>query len=82
MGTRTVDTSLGRAIARERSRCGFTQEAFAELCGISKRHLAAIEHGANFSVAILLEILRNLPSTAALPVDEYLLLRPPERGKG
>lgn len=74
---RNVEPSIGRVIAEERSRCGFTQETFAAACGISRRHLAAIENGANFSVAILLDIARNLPPTSALPFGEFVLLRPP-----
>ncbi len=75
---RRVASSLGHAIARERLQRGLSQEAFAAACGISKRHLAAIESGANLTVAVLIDIAENLPAASALPVDGFLLFRVPE----
>jgi transcriptional regulator with XRE-family HTH domain len=77
---RRVASSLGHAIARERVLSGFSQDAFAAACGISRRHLAAIEGGANLTVSVLMDIARNLPPTSALPLDDFLLLRVPHAG--
>jgi transcriptional regulator with XRE-family HTH domain len=75
---RRVASSLGHAIARERVLSGLSQDEFAAACGISRRHLAAIEGGANFTVAVLLDIADNLPPTSALPLDGFLLVRVPD----
>lgn len=75
---RNVTSSLGHAIARERLRSGLSQNEFAAACGISRRHLAAIEGGANLTVAVLIDIADNLPATSALPLDGFLLLRVPD----
>jgi transcriptional regulator with XRE-family HTH domain len=59
---RRVDKSLGRIIEMERVKSGLTQEGLAGACGICRRHLASIEAGANFSVAILFDLARVLPA--------------------
>ena len=42
------------------------------MCGISRRHLAAIEAGANFTVAVLLAIAHELVEPA-MPIADFLL---------
>lgn len=75
---RRVASSLGHAIARERARSGLSQDELAAACGISRRHLAAIEGGANLTVAVLIDIANNLPAASALPLDGFLLVRVPD----
>src|SRR5215211_6059022 len=44
---------LGEAIKEARIRKGLTQARLAKMAGVSRRHLAALEKGANVSVGIL-----------------------------
>ena len=74
---RSLDPALGRAIEAARRRRGLTQAGLAATCGMSRRHLAAIEGGANFSVAILLDLARTLPDQV-LSLGEFVLVRVPE----
>jgi transcriptional regulator with XRE-family HTH domain len=76
--SRRLDPALGRTIEAARRKRGVTQVGLAATCGMSRRHLASIEAGANFSVAILLDLARALPEQV-LPVGEFLLVRMPER---
>ena len=46
--------AVGIAIRSARKAAGLSQQRLARACGISCRHLIAIERGANFMVAILL----------------------------
>lgn len=61
-----LDVRLGRAIREAREERGFTQEELALRCGISLRHLVSIEHGANFSVALLISITTELGEIAPM----------------
>ena len=61
-----LDKRLGRVIRSARDRRGFTQDELARRCGISRRHVAAIERGANFTVAVLVAIAGELPDLAAV----------------
>jgi ribosome-binding protein aMBF1 (putative translation factor) len=60
-----LDERLGCVIRSARRQHGLTQRALAQRCGISLRHLASIESGANFSVAALASIVGELPEVAA-----------------
>jgi len=51
-----VPAVVGKRIRKGRRARGMTQTEFAACCGLSRRHLAAIESGANFSVSALLMI--------------------------
>jgi transcriptional regulator with XRE-family HTH domain len=51
-----LDKNLGRVIRARRKVRGFTQEELARRCGVSRRHLIAIERGANFTVAVLIAL--------------------------
>ena len=42
-----------------------TQTELAVRCGISVRHLKGIEHGTNFTVAVLFAIIEQLPEARA-----------------
>ncbi len=62
---------LGLNIAYYRKLQGYTQEEFAELAGISRSHLSAIE-APNIIHNISLEVLFNIAN--ALKIDPYKLL--------
>jgi transcriptional regulator with XRE-family HTH domain len=47
---------LGEAVREARIRKGLTQARLARLAGVSRRHLAALEKGANVSIAVLKKV--------------------------
>jgi transcriptional regulator with XRE-family HTH domain len=47
---------LGETVRAARNERGLTQERLARLAGVSRRHLAALEKGANVSVAVLRKV--------------------------
>lgn len=47
---------LGDVVRETRIKKGFTQARLARLAGVSRRHLAALEKGANVSVAVLKKV--------------------------
>jgi len=59
---------VGKRIRAAREARGLSRAELARRCGISRRHIAAIEAGANFSVAYLLALHSALGD--ALPLDE------------
>jgi transcriptional regulator with XRE-family HTH domain len=61
---RQMTRSLGRTIRAARERHRLTRFALAKRCGISPRHLASIEAGSNFSIAVFIAILRELQDPA------------------
>ena len=61
-----LDPYLGLAIRSERTRQKLTQAELASRCGISRRHLAGIESGANFSVAVLGALATELEELTAI----------------
>lgn len=64
----TRDQALGSLLRTARERCGLTQQAAADLAGISRSHLANLEAG------------RHTPSLAlALVLDRVLELTEAER---
>jgi len=54
---------LGETVREARIRKGFTQARLAKLAGVSRRHLAALEKGANISVGILHRVATVLDVT-------------------
>lgn len=54
---------LGEAIKEARIRKGLTQDRLAKMAGVSRRHLAALEKGANVSVGILQRVAMVLELT-------------------
>jgi transcriptional regulator with XRE-family HTH domain len=68
-----LDKNLGHVIRDRRKMRGLTQEELARRCGVSRRHLIAIERGANFSVAVLVALAGELEEIA--PVVAELLTR-------
>ena len=63
---------LGCAISYYRKRKGLTQEQVAELVGISRQHMGAIE-APNMVRAISLDVLFNIATV--LEIEPYLLLK-------
>jgi len=63
---RQMTRVLGGTIRSIREERGLSRAALAKRCGISLRHMASIEAGANFSIAIFLAILQELPDPTLL----------------
>jgi transcriptional regulator with XRE-family HTH domain len=61
-----LDVRLGLAIREAREERGLSQAELARRCGVSLRHLVSIEHGANFSVALLVAIATELTEIAPM----------------
>lgn len=64
--------NLSYAISYYRKRRGFSQERLAEMLGISRQHLAAIE-APNMDRGLSLELLFRIAD--ALEIDPHLLLK-------
>ena len=54
---------LGQIIRAARIKKGLTQARLARLAGVSRRHLAALEKGANVSVLVLKKVAAVLELT-------------------
>src|SRR5947209_19410014 len=54
---------LGETVRSARIRKGLTQAKLARLAGVSRRHLAALEKGANVSVAVVKKVASVLDLT-------------------
>ena len=54
---------LGDSVREARLKKGFTQARLAKMAGVSRRHLAALEKGANVSVSILQRVANVLELT-------------------
>jgi transcriptional regulator with XRE-family HTH domain len=55
------ENALGDAVRAARKRRRLTQTGLAKLAGISRRHVAGIESGANPTMAVLLAIVNVMP---------------------
>jgi transcriptional regulator with XRE-family HTH domain len=55
-----VPPSLGEALRSGRERKGLSQAQLAEVSGVSLRHIASVENGANISVGLLLILAAEL----------------------
>jgi len=64
--------ALSYAISYYRRKKGYSQEQMAELLGISRQHLAAVE-APGMDRGISLELLFNI--AAVLEIEPYLLLK-------
>jgi transcriptional regulator with XRE-family HTH domain len=56
-------------LRRERKRHGYSQEHFAELCGLSQNYIAALENGRKYPSAETMQKIAN-----ALNLKPYLLI--------
>ncbi|HEX7149914.1 MAG TPA: helix-turn-helix domain-containing protein [Thermoanaerobaculia bacterium] len=66
---------LGDTVRDQRIRKGFTQARLAKLAGVSRRHLAALEKGANVSILVVQKVAAVLDLTD-IPLGGDLHLRP------
>ncbi len=57
-----LDPAVGIAVRSARHAAGLSQQRLAQLSGVSVRHLIEIEAGANFTVAVLFALARELPA--------------------
>lgn len=65
-GMQEAQKKLGKRIRELREKEGFSQEAFADACGLNRVHMSDIERGqVNLSIATLKKIADNLDTTAA-----------------
>lgn len=65
---------LGESVREARLKKGFTQARLAKMAGVSRRHLAALEKGANVSVSILQRVAAVLELTE-IPLGAISLRR-------
>jgi len=63
---------LGESLRAARSQKKLTQAQLARVAGVSRRHLAAVEGGANVSVAVLLKLVKAL-EISELTIDAVTL---------
>jgi len=62
----TLRTRLGRAVRRLRSAAGYSQESFADECGLHRTYMGAVERGeTNISLDNIERIARALRLTPA-----------------
>ncbi|HEY6347801.1 MAG TPA: helix-turn-helix transcriptional regulator [Candidatus Angelobacter sp.] len=61
-----IQIQLGTRIRENRSRMGWSQESFADMCGLNRSHMGEIERGrANITLATLLIIAQKLGTSPA-----------------
>ena len=70
-------TELGYAIAYYRKRRGLSQDRLAELVGISRQHMGAVE-APNMNRGISLELLFNIADVLDIPAYKLLRFRDEE----
>lgn len=70
-----LDPAVGIAIRVARKAAGLSRAGLARACHLTIHHIAAVERGSNFSVALLLAIVRELPALRLPDVAAALLLR-------
>jgi DNA-binding XRE family transcriptional regulator len=52
---------IGDSVRAARLEAGLSQDKLARSCGLSRRHIVAIENHCNFTLAVLLALARGLP---------------------
>ena len=75
MGER-LDGTLGAAVREQRIAENLTQAHLARLADVSRRHLAALERGANVSVLVVVKVARAL-QVSQLPLGNIVLTGAP-----
>jgi transcriptional regulator with XRE-family HTH domain len=68
-----LDPSVGIAILVARKAEGLSQAKLARACGVTVKHIFAIERGSDLSLALFLTIVRELPVLQAPDVAAALL---------
>ena len=59
-----LQVQLGSRIRERRSRMGWSQETFADMCGLNRSHMGEIERGrANITLATLQIVAQKLGTT-------------------
>lgn len=67
----TLRMRLGRAVRRLRKKAGYSQESFADRCGLHRTYMGAVERGeSNISLDNIEKIARALHLTAAQLLTE------------
>jgi len=62
----TLRMRLGRAVRRLRKEAGYSQESFADRCGVHRTYMGAVERGqTNISLDNIERVARGLHLTAA-----------------
>lgn len=74
MGSNDLNTRLGHNLRKIRMVAGLSQETLADLCGLHRTYVGAIERGER---NVTLQTLEKI--TAALEVDPLDLLREPRQ---
>lgn len=65
----TVEQRLGNAIRERREKLGFSQEAFAEECGLHRTYISQLERGLKSPTVRTLALIAE---KLGLPPDELL----------
>ena len=73
---RTLRVRLGRAIRRLRSEAGYSQESFADACGLHRTYMGSIERGER---NVSLDNIERIAKTLGLSAGELLLEAEQER---
>ncbi len=69
-------TKLGRAIRRLRREAGYSQESFADRCGVHRTYMGAVERG---ETNISLDNLERIAKALSLTAGQLLLEAEKER---
>jgi transcriptional regulator with XRE-family HTH domain len=72
----TLRTRLGRAIRRLRKEAGFSQESFADKCGLHRTYMGSVERG---ETNISLDNIERIAKALGLRPGELLLEAEKER---
>ena len=68
-----IQVQLGIRIRELRSKKGWSQEEFADLCGLHRSHMGEIERGrVNVTVATLVIIAQKLETTVSELFKDFL----------
>lgn len=62
----TLREKLGRAIRRRRTDAGFSQERFADACGLHRTYIGSVERG---ETNISLDNIELIATTLGMPVS-------------
>lgn len=66
-----IQVQLGARIRERRSRMGWSQETFADMCGLNRSHMGEIERGrANVTLATLVIIAQKLETSPSELIKE------------